>query len=153
MNAKAIFATCILLTANLSVAQELYLTCEGVKSTDITDRDAETRSGILKYQQLPAKKEARTFVIKAGKIFSGGIGTELKNCEVSDYLIKCDRPLTEIMKNMLAFSNLEINRINGSIREQFGNHTLGGKVDGQNSVQIAISNFEGTCKKTNQLAF
>ena len=153
MKAKTIFAMSILFIANLSMAQELFLNCEGVSSTDITDRDAETRSEILKYQQLPSKKESKTFVIRTGKVFSGGIATELRNCEVNEYLIKCTSPLTELMKNMLAFSNLEINRINDAIREQFGNHTLGGKVDGRSSIQIAISNFEGTCKKTNQLAF
>ena len=64
MNAKAIFTMCILLTANLCVAQELYLTCDGIRRTDITDRDAETRIEILKFQQIPPKKHSMTFIIK-----------------------------------------------------------------------------------------
>jgi hypothetical protein len=154
MNAKAIFAILILSAANLSVAQELYLTCEGVKSTDITDRDAETRIEILKFQKIPPKKHSMTFIIKNTKVFSDGSTTELKNCNVSQYSIKCERPLTEsVIPNWLFFYDLEIDRINGSIKERSGHHANSGKTNGQNSVQIVQSYFDGTCKKTNQLAF
>jgi len=154
MKAKTIFTMCILLIANLSVAQELYLTCDGIRRTDIEDRDAETRSEILKFQQIPPKSHSRTFIIKNAKVFSDGSATEEKNCDVSQYLIKCERPLTEsFIPNWLFFYDLEINRINGSIKERSGHHANSGKTDGKNSVQIVQIHFNGTCKKTNQLAF
>ena len=154
MNTKTIFAMCILLTINLSVAQDLYLTCDGVGRTDITDRDAETRSEILKFQQIPPKSHSKTFIIKNAKVFSEGSATELKNCNVSQYFIKCERPLTEsLFPNWLFFYDLEINRINGSIKEQSGHHANSGKTDGKNSVQITQTYFDGTCKKTNELTF
>ena len=154
MKAKTIFAMCILLTTNLSVAQELYLTCDGFRRTDITDRDAETRSEILKFQQIPSKKHSKTFIIKNAKVFSDGSATELKNCNVSQYLIKCESHMTEsFIPNWLFFYNLEINRINGSINERSGHNENSGKTNGQNSVRNVQSYFDGTCKKTNELTF
>lgn len=141
--------------ATVCLGQDFYLTCDGDRSTEIVDRDSETRRDILRVQQIPSKRYTQTFIIRGGKVFVPGAYREVGNCEIGQFLIKCERPLTQDPqdKNWWQYYELEINRINGLIKERFGTHAYGGKVNGRNSVQISSSDFDGNCKKTNQLAF
>lgn len=133
--------------------QEIYLSCDGDRYTEIVDRDAETRRDILRVRELPKRRDTQTYVVRGGKVFAPGGTKEVGNCEVGQFLIKCNRPLNEDFKDYWRFYSLEINRISGLISEHFGAHAYGGRVDSRDAVQISITCFDGNCKGSGQLAF
>ena len=139
--------------ATVCLGQDIYLTCDGDRSTEIFDRDSETRREILRFQEIPSKRDTQTFIVRGGKVFLPGAYREVGNCEIGQFLIKCNRPLKEDPKDWWSYYELEINRINGLIKQISGTHAYGGKVNGRNTVQISTTYFDGNCKKTNQLAF
>lgn len=156
MSIKIAIASFASLVATVCFGQDFYLTCEGDRSTVIEDRDSENRSELLLVQRIPPRRVTETFIVRGGKVFTPDSAVEVKNCEISQYLIKCSRPLEETIKGKkgwLSYSELEINRISGSIKETFGTHTYGGMVSGRKAVQISTTYFDGNCKNTSQSAF
>jgi len=134
-------------------ATETFLICEGVTESSLIDRDEETRRTILRIQPLRPTQNTKSYILSNGGIRMSNSKSELKNCSITKHYIKCERPISELKNNSRSFWNLEINRVDGKIAEQFGTHVYGGKVNGVNAVQIAIWTFTGTCKRTSQLLF
>ncbi len=134
-------------------ATETYLICDGMTNSSLVDRDEETRRTVLRHQPDWTNQDAKTFILSNGEIRTPNSKSELKNCSITKHYIKCERPISQLKDNWRDFWNLEINRVDGKIVEQFGTHVYGGKVNGVNAVQIAIWTFTGTCKRTSQLLF
>ena len=150
---KIILATHLFLVANLCAAQEIYLTCNGVSNTTDTMLDEETRNDLREPRSHSPYERTITFIVKSGKIFHGVTAKEISNCDVDQYSIKCNGPLTETMKNFWTFYDLKIDRINGSFTQKSGQHTYGRKVNGRTAVGVSITYLDGSCNRTNRLAF
>jgi hypothetical protein len=134
-------------------ATETFLICSGVTESSLIDRDEETRRTILRDQPDRPTQNSKSYILSNGAIKQSNSTNDLKNCNITQYLILCERPISKLKDNWRDFWKLEINRVDGKIVEQFGTHAYGGKVNGVNAIQIYSSTFTGTCRRTSQLLF
>lgn len=137
-----------------SIAAPKYLVCQGTSYHFIKRiEDAENRRD-LRVQTTPKIVARETYILENNRIYDEN-KKEIKDCKIDQYAIKCNEELkrSSVFPDFAFFKEVFINRIDGTIKSNYGSHQYNIIQDGIKQIELFFTYFDGACELNSDVKF
>jgi hypothetical protein len=134
------------------LASQKYLVCTGNTSMSTNNVEDGTKN-LTRNEELRPWEASKVFIIKKGKLYDADI-EEISGCSVTLTSIKCRQDLKKSWAPGFETAYyLDINRINGAIKEINISHQKYITDASTNAIEITRTRFDGYCELKENVKF